>query len=433
MTRFRTWLTVGAIGFTGLALLAYQTSVSINAIAFHITPTDTTGRAEVILRIARPFDPDEQVGLAHYAEHLAWYSAIGEDARGPDRHSGAWTSHRAVFYSLSGKPEDLPQLTATLARVFDPITLEARFAEEEREIIQREYQAMFANDISRRADEALSAVLHEGTLLASSVIGTPAQIHALDYDAARVWHRATHRPENAVFIFRGDVGRLQIWRALIGLRLERGHSDPVTFHYQMGPEITHLVDFPDDSAAPRMIWRRVVVLDAPIQFDLLEARLDHLRAMLDTNLPGGLAGPLRFDARIAREFRIDLYPIDAQHIELRFHASPDTGTSLPELRAAFEATLADIAASGIPAPTYQRVMARMDRYWPDWGDHDKTRRWMADYTTDRVLALREPQSKRVLQEIPPQITRESLNTLLAALPQSGRTAIAFIAPQEFLE
>jgi hypothetical protein len=414
-------------------LLAYQTSLSINAIAFHITPTDTTGRAEVILRIARPFDPDEQVGLAHYAEHLAWYSAIGEEARGPDRHSGAWTSHRAVFYSLSGKPEDLAALTATLARVFDPITLDPNFAEEEREIIQREYQAMFAKDISRRADEALSEVLHAGTLLAPSIIGAPAQIDALDYDTARVWHRATHRPENAVFIFRGDVGLLQVWRALIGLQPERGHTDPVTFRYQMGPETTHLVDFPDDSAAPRMIWRRVVALDAPTQIDLLEARLDHLRDMLDTNLPGGLAGPLRFEARIARDYRLDLTAIDERHIELRFQASPDADISLSDLRSAFEAALAHSAASGIPGPTYRRVKKRMERYWPNWGNRDIAHRWMANYTMDRVLALQDPQSRRMLQKIPPDITRESLNSLLAALSQPGRTAIAYIAPKEFLE
>ena len=432
MTLFRK-LSVFALILCAIGAGAWHLTHSLRAIAYHITPTDTTGRAEVILRIARPFDPDEQVGLAHYAEHLAWYSAIGEEARGPDRHSNAWTSHRAVFYSLSGKPEDLPQLTATLARVFDPITLEPRFAEEEREIIQREYQAMFAQNITRRADEALSAVLHEGTLLAPSLIGTPAQIDALDYDAARVWHRATHRPENAVFIFRGDVGRLQVWRALIGLRLERGPSDPVTFRYQMGPETTQLVDFPDDTAAPRMIWRRVVALDAPMQIDLLEARLDHLRAMLDTNLPGGIAGPLRFDARIAQSFRIDLYPIDARHIELRFQASPDAGVSLPQLRSAFEDALSTIAANGIPSPTFDRVMARMDRYWPDRADRDKSSRWIADQTLRRVLDLQDPQSMRALRALAPLITHDSLNALLASLSHPGRTAIAFIAPKEFLD
>lgn len=432
MTLFKN-LSVFALIVCVMAASAWHLTQPLRAISYHITPTDTTGRAEVILRIVRPFDPDEQVGLAHYAEHLAWYSAIGEEARGPDRHSGAWTSHRAVFYSLSGKPEDLPQLTATLARVFDPITLDARFAEEEREIIQREYQAMIAQNISRRVDEALSAVLHEGTLLAPSIIGTPAQIDALDYDTARGWHRTTHRPENTVFIFRGDVGRLQVWRALIGLQLERWQSDPVTFRYQMGPEMVHLAEFPDENAAPRMIWRRVVALQDPLPFDLLTARLDHLRDMLDTNLPGGLAGPLRFDARIARDYRLHLTAIDERHIELRFQASPDTGVTLPELRAGFETALASSVASGIPGPTYRRVKKRMDRYWPNWGDRDSARRWMADYTLDRVLALSAPQSRRALRDIPPQITRDTLNALLSALSQPGRTAIAFIAPQEFLE
>ncbi|MGD7552013.1 hypothetical protein ACQCP0_25565, partial [Ralstonia pseudosolanacearum] len=85
-----------------------------------------------------------------------------------------------------------------------------------------------------------------------------------------------------------------------------------------------------------------------MQIDLLDARLDHLRDMLDTNLPGGLAGPLRFDARIARDYRLHLTAIDERHIELWFQASPDTGVSLPGLRAGFEAALAKSAATGIP-------------------------------------------------------------------------------------
>ncbi|WFE75759.1 hypothetical protein [Roseinatronobacter sp. S2] len=388
---------------------------------------------QVILRIARPFDPDEQVGIAHYAEHLAWYAAIGEEARGPDRHSGAWTSHRAISYSLTGRSEDLAEMTATLARVFEPINLPVRFAEEERNIIQREYNSVLGQSISGRAEEALFGVLHAGTQLGPSIIGTPEQIDALEYDAARAYHLATHTPENAAFIFRGDVGRLQVWRALMGLQLDLTGEKPVPSGYNMGPDLVHLAEFPDPSAAPRMIWRQVVALDAPVPFDLLQAQLDHLRAMLDTNLPGGLAGPLRFDAKLAREFRLNLIAIDEQHVELRFQASPDAGVSLPDLRAAFETVLADSAAAGIPAPTYNRVMARMESYWPDWDDRNKARRWVADYTTARVLALRDPLSARALRQIKPQITRDSLNALLTNLSKASRTAIAFIGPQESFE
>lgn len=422
-----------ALGLALLAGAAWYMAQPIRAINHHITPTDTPGRVEVILSIARPFDPGEQVGLAHYAEHLAWYSALGADARGPDRHSGAWTSPYTVFYSLGGKTEDLAQLTATLARVFDPIALDPRFAEEEREIIHREYQMHHGQRISWRADEALSAILHEGTRLGPSVIGAPADIDALTYDAARDYHRATHRPEHAVFLFRGDVGRVQVWRALMGLQLEVTGQAHTPSAYQMGPELVHLAEFPDERAAPRMIWRRVVALDAPVPFDLLTAQLDHLRDMLDTNLPGGLAGPLRFDARIARDYQLTLTAHDESHIEMRFQASPDADVSLTELRAAFEATLAESAARGIPGPTYQRVKKRMKGYWHNWGDRESSRSWMADYTLNRVLALRAPQSKRALRQIAPDITRDSLNSLLAALAGPGRTAIAFIAPQEFLK
>ena len=421
------------IGLCVIALpvgMLWAASHPIRSIAYHITPTDRAGHVQVILRIARPFDPDEQVGLAHYAEHLAWYAAIGKAARGPDRHSGAWTSHRAIFYSLSGKPEDLPQLTATLARVFDPIALEPGFAEEEREIIQREYQMVLGQSTTRRADEALSEILHAGTQLGPSIIGTPAQIDALTYDAARAYHRAPHRPEHAAFIFRGNVGRLQVWRALMGLQLNLTGDRRVSSDYDMGPELVHLAEFPDPSAAPRMIWQRVVALKTPVPFDLLEAQLDHLRGMLDTNLPGGLAGPLRFDARIVRGFRLDLTAIDEGHIEMRFQASPDAGISLTALRTTFEATLADIATRGIPEPTYERVMARMENYWPDWGDRVKTRRWMAEYTTNRVLNLRQPLPTQDLRQLQSQISADGLNIVLSALSQTGRTAIAFIGSQE---
>ena len=71
-----------------------------------------------------------------------------------------------------------------------------------------------------------------------------------------IYHRATHRPEHAVFLFRGDVGRVQVWRALMGLQLEVTGQAHTPSAYQMGPELVHLAEFPDERAAPRMIWRR---------------------------------------------------------------------------------------------------------------------------------------------------------------------------------
>ena len=74
----------------------------------------------------------------YYTEHLAWLSTVG--SRAPDRHSNAWTNALAVGYRVSGAPRDLPDILAGLLRVLDPIDLPPGFAEEEREIVVREYE-----------------------------------------------------------------------------------------------------------------------------------------------------------------------------------------------------------------------------------------------------------------------------------------------------
>ncbi len=177
----------------------------------------------------------------------------------------------------------------------------------------------------------------------------------------------------------------------------------------------------------------MVALPGAVQFDLLEAQTALLRDILDANLPGGLAGPLRFDAAIARSFDVQIWPIDEDNIEISFTAAPDTGVSLTELQYAFEATLSEIVTGGIPEVTYSRVLDRFDGYWPDWNDEDETARWMADYVLDRVSNLREPLSKREVKRLHRGFSLETTNALLRQLAGEGRTAIAFIGPEDIFE
>lgn len=63
MTIFKK-MSVFALLLCAMGAGAWHLTQPIRAISYYITPTDTAGRAEVILRVARPFDPDEQVGFA---------------------------------------------------------------------------------------------------------------------------------------------------------------------------------------------------------------------------------------------------------------------------------------------------------------------------------------------------------------------------------
>lgn len=387
-------------------------------------------RAEVVF--ARSNVETSTPGLAHYTEHLVWQNAIG-GGREVDRHTNAWTSDIAVGYWLSGPPEDLPEILAKLKRVFDPLTISAQYAEEERDIIQREYERVMADNPSTHAREDMQAFLYDGTIRGQSIIGTPAQIKAFTYDQAKALHAEVYVPHNVVLVVTGEVTQRRLARALRDV----GWPDEVAVAAEVdgsqmtvGSPTTQTFTFPDADAVPQLIWRRVVTLDVPIPFDLLEGQTALLRDVLDTNLPGGVVGPLHFDAAFARRYDIQVYPIDEDTVEMVFRATPDASVSLADLQTAFTETLSTVAADGIPDTTYRRVLKRFDGFWPDWTEAEDVEDWMADYVVDRVSDLRRPLPQRELQTLKREFSLASTNTLLRQIAAKGRTAIAYIGPED---
>lgn len=337
-------------------------------------------------------------------------------------------------YRLSGEAKDLPELLYRLSRVFDPIDLPPDRARQERAVILREYERRVARSPGAMVMQAMDAFLYEGNAAAHSVMGTPDEIEALDPDRARALHAATHRPGNARLVVIGDVTRQHVRRALRDIGWpdpsEDGFAAIAPPPFELAEPDTRTFPRPDRNVAPRLIWRRVVALDVPVQFDLLEAQTALLRDILYTNLPGGLAGPLRFDARIARSFDLRIRPLDEDDIEIEFIAAPDRGVTLAALRAAFESALAEVSVTGIPETTYSRVFKRFRGFWPDWTDAEETEGWMARYVLDRVSALRVPLSKAELRQIGGALSIETANMLLRHLAGEGRTAVAFLGPME---
>lgn len=373
--------------------------------------------------------------MMHYVEHLAWLNAMGADARALDMHSNAWTSAQSVGYWLSGPSEDLPTIMDTLARIFEPIGLPHDFAEGERNIILREYDLRVANSVTAQANEALNAALYAGNSLSQSVIGTPESIAEFVYEDAVALHAITHRPEVARIMVTGDVSWLRMWWAYLWSDLppEIGTEAVQPTPFQLGVTETIVREFPDTEETPRLVWRRIVRLDEPYDFDRLEAQATLLQDSLDTALPGGIAQALRFDVAIARRFRLSIHPLDEQHVELTFSAIPDEGISLTVLREAFEDQLAASAQRGILEQTYHRIRRRFDANLPEPTDEIQVAEWMAQYALSRVAALREPLDERQRRRLVHEITLDSTNALLRQIADGGRTAIAFIGPEDRFE
>ncbi|MDE0344395.1 MAG: hypothetical protein OXI66_01245, partial [Boseongicola sp.] len=127
----------------------------------------------------------------------------------------------------------LPDVLETLSGVFDPIDLPREFAEQERDVILRECERRVAGNPDALASKEPDAILYEGNAIAASVIGTPEEIFALDYDEARALHVETHRPEGATLVIIGDVTGSEVRRAL----REAGWREPAGGRVELCPGI----------------------------------------------------------------------------------------------------------------------------------------------------------------------------------------------------
>lgn len=379
-------------------------------------------------------DSGHEQGLAHYVEHLAWLSAVGRRPRSIDWQSNAWTGHWSTEYRVSGPAEDLQGLLARLAGIFDPIALDPSFAEQEREIVLREFDLHFGGSYRNRMEKMLSRDLYGETGLGRYLLGRRERIPAFSVRDALALHAETHLVHLAVLVITGNVAPSEVRAAISASfadapRVAEPRVQPPSFH--MLPDARIVTTHREKRAGgPSLVYRKIVALEGQVPFDHLETHLAFLRDVLDTNLEGGLARALRFDAFVAASYDLEMWPVDERHVEMRFAARPDRDVSVERLLAAFEAALLETAEGGIPRATYDRVAARFARGWPDWEDEHDVAEYMQYHVLARVAERRRPLAIDAVRALQGVLSLETTNALLHAITGPGRVRAAMIVPEE---
>jgi predicted Zn-dependent peptidase len=410
-----------AIAVAVVAAIVLLRSESASVPGVHIAEIAGASRVRVNLIL-----PHQEPLLAHYTEHLAALQNTNWRYRPEDRHANAWTSSEAMGYWLEGRPEELVDILRKVARVFDPIKLDRQFAEDERKILLREYDRHYANNPEGKALTAIAEFLYEGTSLAVSSLGTPETILALSYERAKAFHAATHRPEFARLVIAGDVSQAQVVEALEEAQFPTVASEPMlrmAKPFVLAARETRVFSDPAVELAPRVMWGKVVQLPEQVDYDLLILQCKLLQSILESNLVGGLGGPLRFDASIAKSFSLSILAIDEQHVLLSFVGELDRGVTFERLRQGFETSLA-ASARGIPRETFNRVRDRFEAGFPAQGDLDGWSRLNAETVLDRVSSLRQPKEIERLHELGTSLQAQDIVNLLRTLAGPCRLAIA---------
>ncbi|WP_068089250.1 M16 family metallopeptidase [Polycladidibacter stylochi] len=374
----------------------------------------------------------DQPGLMHYLEHLVGHNIKGPNDRVFVQHANAWTTRYSVGYWRSGKPDKLEQLLASLRKTIEPLEVGEEYALEERGIVLNEYDFRLGNNYSAQAFEEINATLHAGNRIATSVIGTPKQINELRYDDAVILHQKSHVVQQAKLVVTGDVSLSQLRRALerVEWPVASTSNQFGAGRYHLKKAFTQRLEFADENTVPRFVWQKVIALDTPVELELLRAQTALLSSILESNLPGGLAGPLRFDGTTTSGFSFQVFPLDEKHLQINFSGKPDKGVKLVDVEAEFQAELLKLAKQGIPPKTWQRLRKRFDDYWPDLEDQGNVEKWYARYVTSSIYQQKEPKSVKKLLRMKNGISQEETNKYLKLLVGEGAQVIAFIGPEE---
>ena len=362
-------------------------------------------------------------GLAHYVEHLAWLNVTHSQNFQALRHSNAWTNLTSTTYVTHSSETRLNKELQRLVEVSAPFNLAKSFMLEERDIILREYEANVAENPYFEIEQNITKALYPSSPWARSVVGSPTGIEGFSLINAKKLHRKSHELGNAVLIVTGNSSKTSLQKALRNLNFPKPAA-PIAPTRLPIPEVGNKRVAADIHVArlgsSTLFYRKLIKRPPASDAAFCDQTVRVLRAALGSSLPGGIAGPLRFDDFFARSFWFDLRAIGSKHLRIEFTAEPDLNISLSKLETEFTKVFNEISQQGIPEKTIKQIKKRFQGHL---NDVLKRKNYRKNLLIDRV-SNRQPYygltaERRALRSV----TAQKINDLLTALGQSGRTVI----------
>jgi predicted Zn-dependent peptidase len=369
-------------------------------------------------------------GLAHYVEHLAWLNAY-KDSQRSQRHSNAFTDSTSTHYISLETEASLATQLHSLVGVLRPISLPVDFMEQERTIVEREFDLRVSEDpFDAIRDERVELLFGQGPI-SRSVIGTKSEIRTFSLDDARKLHAATHTMDKATLLIWGNVSKEEAEAAIVNVgtkaelasKTKIAPADNIQLYPFIGyARIVKSVQLPK-IAGESLLFSKLIQLEKPIDREKLEFTADALRLILDSTDEGGIAKDLRFDNFIARNYAIDINVLSDRVVELSFEATPDRGVMLEKLQSSFEDVIKKLADKGVSASSFTKVQSLYQA--PD--EKDLPRK-MFDYAFDTIIKREVPTDYNIYLDKRSKVSRSNVDQLLKAIAGDGRVVAFHIGP-----
>lgn len=347
-------LVLGPLACVGAGALGYQwyQDRAVEPVALgaqgpfcqvYVIPRDdqTTADAMLVYPYGERQNPGAE-GLAHYVEHLVWAS-IREAGQDGGFHSNALTSPMATGYWIKRPPSDLPEMVQRLVASATPLGVSEEYALQERDIVQREFDASRLDDPLDEFWRQTERAIYGNSAFGRSTLGTKQSIATFTLAAAQELHDQTHQLSTATLLVRCPVTPRDVKHAIAaldGLPAPRAAVLPRTL--DLWPSQTAL----DEGRASvvglgrRTLVRRSTFLRPP-EFNWPQMLAAHqiLSEMVFSTRAGSLVRPLRYDSFVASDFDLGFQWLGELGCELWMTATPDVNVDFDTLDDTIRQTL----------------------------------------------------------------------------------------------
>ncbi len=275
----------------------------------------------------------------------------------------------------------------------------------------------------------MDKILYGDGTLARSVIGEPSVTVRYLLDDAKTLHRQSHILRAATLLVYGNVDKSGLEAALSALPTEQ-RPKPIMNSTSNGWVEDGLIKDKTSLSLSELnedtfLYRKLVPLASCDSVAYCEMIHEIAENTPNSALPGGLAGPLRLDRFVTRDFSLDINLIKDAYVEIRFIAHPDSGVSLEEVELAFQDSYRTTSQNGLTPKTFERIKSRLSSELNSILIRDRPR-YNRDLTLDQLMSAQPVFSLSDQMGALGSIQLEDVNQFLRSLLVDGREVTRFV-------
>ena len=308
-------------------------------------------------------------GLAHFLEHLMFKGTtknplglFSQTVSTMGGQENAFTTDDYTAYFQRAPRERLKTLMGFEADRMTGLVLTDEVVKPELQVVLEEQNMRVANNPGARLDEQMEAALYLNHPYGRPVIGWRQEIEQLDREQALAFYRRFYTPNNAVLVVAGDVTPEEIktmaeetYGRVPRVAEVAARDRPK----EPAPEAARTVTLADPRATQPSLRRMYLAPSDSTAASGESEALDVLAFVLGNGSSSRLYRTLVIDKGIAvgASAGYDGTALDYAHLDVS--ATPKTGTTLPQIEAAMDAILAEVADKGVTADELERAKNRL--------------------------------------------------------------------------